>query len=249
MPPRKSTRKAAAKEESYTPWTSTTAEVASHYELDAARGLSPSQVESSREAHGFNELDKEEGKPLWKMVLEQFDDALVKILLLAAAVSFGLAFVEERAPGESLSIVDFVEPLVILVILILNAIVGVWQESNAENALEALKEMQSETARCLRDGEWNHELPARELVPGDVIELRTGDRVPADARVSRLKTATVRLEQASLTGESVAVNKILDPGNDAGCELQAKVRENNTVQDAIGISLQTKHRRVGARDR
>jgi Ca2+-transporting ATPase len=84
---------------------------------------------------------------MWKLVLAQFDDALVKILLLAALVSFGLAFIEERAPGESLSVVDFVEPLVILTILILNAIVGVWQESNAESALEALKEMQSETAR------------------------------------------------------------------------------------------------------
>jgi Ca2+-transporting ATPase len=130
--------------------------------------------------------------------------------------------VEERAPGESLSIVDFVEPLVILVILILNAIVGVWQESNAESALEALKEMQSDTARCLRDGEWDHEFLARDLVPGDLVELRTGDRVPADCRAFRLKTATIRLEQASLTGESVAVNKILDAVADEGCELQAK---------------------------
>lgn len=218
MPPRKSAPP------SYTPWTASAAEVAAHHDLDPAIGLTSTQAEASRAKHGYNELDKEDGKPLWKMVLEQFDDALVKILLLAAVISFGLAFVEERAPGESLSIVDFVEPLVILVILVLNAIVGVWQESNAESALEALKEMQSETARCMRDGEWDHEFPARDLVPGDLIEVRTGDRVPADARVFRLKTATIRLEQASLTGESVAVNKILDPGHDEGCELQAKVR-------------------------
>ena len=82
--------------------------------------------------------------------------------------------------------------------------------------------MQSETASCLRDGEWEMLFPARELVPGDVIELHTGDRVPADARVVRLKTATMRLEQASLTGESVAVNKIVDPAGDPECELQAK---------------------------
>jgi Ca2+-transporting ATPase len=105
---------------------------------------------------------------------------------------------------------------------VLNAIVGVWQESNAESALEALKEMQSETARCLRDGQWRHDFPARELVPGDFVEIRTGDRVPADARVFALKTATVRVDQASLTGESVSVGKITEPVNDPNCELQAK---------------------------
>ena len=81
--------------------------------------------------------------------------------------------------------------------------------------------MQSETARCLRDGAWRHDLPARELVPGDLIEIRTGDRVPADARVT-LRTATVRLDQASLTGESVSVGKSVEPVRDPDCELQAK---------------------------
>ena len=218
MPPR---RKASSKHAS-TPWTDDAEQVAATFGLDPARGLGAKQVAAARSAHGFNELDKEDGKPLWKLVLEQFDDALVKILLLAAVVSFALAFTEERAPGEDISLVDFVEPGVILLILVLNAIVGVWQESNAENALEALKEMQSETARCLRDGAWRHDLPARELVPGDLIEIRTGDRVPADARVTELRTATVRLDQASLTGESVSVGKSVEPVRDPDCELQAK---------------------------
>jgi len=221
-PPRENLSPSPSAGVPFSPWVETAADVAAHHALDTAVGLTPAQVTAARKKFGFNELDKEEGKSMWKLVLAQFDDALVKILLLAALVSFGLAFIEERAPGESLSVVDFVEPLVILTILILNAIVGVWQESNAESALEALKEMQSETARCMRGGEYNHEFPARELVPGDIIELRTGDRVPADARVFRLKTATIRLEQASLTGESVAVNKILDANSDQGCELQAK---------------------------
>ena len=82
--------------------------------------------------------------------------------------------------------------------------------------------MQSETAKCLRNGKWNTELSSRELVPGDIVELRTGDRVPADCRVLKLKTATMRVEQASLTGESVAVGKVLEPVQDEGCELQAK---------------------------
>ncbi len=204
------------------PWAASASDVASAHGVDPANGLTSAAARDALARHGPNELDKEDGKPLWKLVLEQFDDALVKILLAAAAVSFALVWVEDRAPGAPIDLVDFVEPGVILLILILNAIVGVWQESNAENALEALKEMQSDTARVLRDGKWDHAFQARDLVPGDVVEVRTGDRVPADARVVTLKTATIRLEQASLTGESVAVNKDIDAIDDPDAELQAK---------------------------
>jgi Ca2+-transporting ATPase len=138
---------------------------------------------------------------------------------LAACVSFGLAFFEDDGTE---GIRAFIEPAVILLILILNAAVGVWQESNAENALEALKEMSAETARCLRNGRLIPELPARELVPGDIIEVAAGDRVPADARVLKLKTAILRAEQSALTGESVAVNKTATALAPAGCELQSK---------------------------
>lgn len=100
--------------------------------------------------------------------MEQFEDYLVQLLLLSAVLSFVLAFFEN---GGETSITAFVEPLVILLILILNAVVGVWQESNASNALEALKKMQSEKARCIRNGEMNHELNAIELVPGDIIQV------------------------------------------------------------------------------
>ena len=96
--------------------------------------------------HGLNELEQEEGTPLWRLVLEQFDDALVKILLMAAAVSFAMAYFEEGDEG----IRAYIEPFVILLILVLNAIVGVWQESNAEAALEALKAMNDATACVLR---------------------------------------------------------------------------------------------------
>ena len=224
MPPRKSSRSGSSAKGAFAPWAQSPSAVASHFGLDPDRGLTASQVATQREKHGANELDKPEGKSLFALVLEQFDDALVKILLLAAVVSFALAFTEERAPGQDVSIVDFVEPGVILLILVLNAIVGVWQESNAESALEALKEMQSETARCLRDGEWIGDLPARELVPGDLVEIRTGDLVPADCRVFRLKTGALSLSQAGLTGESVSVAKTADAIEDhsVDCELQAK---------------------------
>lgn len=109
------------------------------------------------------------------MVLEQFDDLLVKILLFAAMLSFGLALFEG---DHDEGLAAFVEPLVILLILIINATIGVWQESNAENALEKLKEMQSEHARVYRkEGGFINDLPATELVPGDIVEVWVGDKV------------------------------------------------------------------------
>ncbi|RLN72876.1 hypothetical protein BBJ28_00024499, partial [Nothophytophthora sp. Chile5] len=184
----------------------TPASVLKHFNVTEEKGLTTAEVEKQRQAHGFNELDKEEGTPLWKLVLEQFDDALVKILLGAAVVSFALAMFES---GGEEGIGAFVEPLVILVILVLNAIVGVWQESNAEAALEALKDLQPENARVMRDGEMIT-LPARELVPGDIVEIRVGDKVPADMRLLSMKTTAIRVEQAQMTGESTSVNKDID---------------------------------------
>lgn len=184
----------------------TPAGVLKHFNVSEDVGLSAAAVDAQRAAHGFNELDKEEGTPLWKLVLEQFDDALVKILLGAAAVSFVLAYFE--GSGEE-GISAYVEPLVILVILVLNAVVGVWQESNAEAALDALKDLQPENARVLRDGEMVT-LPARELVPGDIVEIRVGDKVPADLRLISMKTTAIRVEQAQMTGESTSVNKEID---------------------------------------
>ena len=147
---------------------------------------------------------------------------LVKILLVCVVISFALAYFDGHEDGGNLDITAYVEPLVILTILILNAIVGVWQESNAERALEALKEMQSEHAKVLRNGVYVNDLPARELVPGDIVELRVGDRVPADMRVALLKTSTFRVEQSSLTGESAPVNKTHHKIQQEDVELQGK---------------------------
>jgi Ca2+-transporting ATPase len=155
-------------------------------------GLTTSAADAAREKYGANELTKEDATPLWKLVLEQFDDVLVKVLLFAALVSFILAL-----SGDEEGVEAFVEPAVIIAILVLNAMVGVWQESNAEHALEALKEMQSDHAKTYRDGVLVAQLPAALLVPGDVVELSTGDRVPADMRLCVSHTATVRAEQAS----------------------------------------------------
>ncbi|XP_042479489.1 calcium-transporting ATPase, endoplasmic reticulum-type [Macadamia integrifolia] len=202
-------------------WSWSVEQCLKEYSVKLEKGLSSFEVEKRRQKYGWNELQKEKGKPLWQLVLEQFDDVLVKILLVAAFISFVLAYFQGHESGEK-GFEAYVEPFVIVMILVLNSIVGVWQETNAEKALEALKEMQSETAKVLRDGHYVPHLPARELVPGDIVELRVGDKAPADMRVAALKTLTLRVEQSSLTGEAMPVLKSINPVLMDDCELQAK---------------------------
>ncbi|XP_050410087.1 sarcoplasmic/endoplasmic reticulum calcium ATPase 1 isoform X2 [Patella vulgata] len=179
-------------------------EVLDNFGTDENSGLSDEQVKRALEKYGPNELPAEEGKPLWELILEQFDDLLVKILLLAAVISFVLAWFEETEE----QVTAFVEPFVILTILIANAIVGVWQERNAESAIEALKEYEPEIAKVVRQ---NHKgvqrIRASKLVPGDLVEISVGDKVPSDVRVIAIMSTTLRVDQAILTGESVSVLK------------------------------------------
>lgn len=153
---------------------------------------------------GPNELAKEEKTPLWKMVVAQFQDFLVQILLASAFLSFILAFFEDL---EKEGITAFIEPFVILAILIANAIMGVWQENNAQNSLDALKQMQSEHAQCIRDGKLIPELPAAELVPGDIVEIMVGNKAPADCRLLNLSSTSFRTNESSLTGEVKEIDK------------------------------------------
>ena len=152
------------------------------------QGLSQARAEQLLKLHGPNALEVEGADPLWKLFLAQFDDRLVQILLCVAALSYALAYFEGEANG-------WVEPAVILGILLLNAFVGTWQEASASAALDALQKMQPSQARCVRDGQWLHDMNAADLVPGDVIELRVGDRVPADARMISLSTTTLSADE------------------------------------------------------
>ncbi|KAB2073726.1 hypothetical protein ES319_A07G103800v1 [Gossypium barbadense] len=197
---------ASSKVENFPAWAKDVKQCEENFQTNRELGLSSAEVEKRREIYGWNELEKHEGTSIFQLILEQFNDTLVRILLLAAIISFVLAWLDGDEGGEK-EITAFVEPLVIFLILIVNAIVGIWQESNAEKALEALKEIQSEQANVVRDGKKVSNLPAKELVPGDIVELRVGDKVPADMRVLTLISSTVRVEQGSLTGESEAVSK------------------------------------------
>jgi len=189
--------------------TKTGDEVLAFFKTDPEAGLDDGQIKSHQEKYGPNELPAEEGKSLWELILEQFDDLLVKILLLAAIISFVLALFEDHEGDEAIT--AFVEPFVILLILIANAVVGVWQERNAEDAIEALKEYEPEIAKVIRK---NHRgvqrIKANELVPGDICEIAVGDKVPADVRITAIYSTTLRVDQAILTGESVSVIKHTD---------------------------------------
>ncbi|KAL7546873.1 hypothetical protein ACHAWF_010197 [Thalassiosira exigua] len=212
-------------------------ELYDYYRVDPAKGMTSARVTEVRAEHGWNELDKEDPTPLWKLVLEQFDDTLVKILLAAAVVSFALAYFDDAGEhADEEGILAYIEPIVILVILVLNAIVGVWQEANAEAALEALKELQSETARVLRDGKMTT-INSREIVPGDVVEVKVGDRVPADARVVQLKTTSLRIDQSQLTGESESVPKYPETpevASDEDLVVQAKTNVMFATTTVVG---------------
>ena len=183
--------------------------------VDPAVGLSDREAAALRARHGANEMPPELGTPFWKLVLKQFDDLLVKILIAAAVVSFVLGVVDGDGSGA------FVEPGVIVLILVANATVGVLTETNAERAIEELKAYQANLATVLRSCRLKV-LPAAELVPGDVVECVVGNKVPADVRLVSIASSTFRVDQSILTGESGSVSKELTPCASAKAVVQDK---------------------------
>ncbi|KAF9668462.1 hypothetical protein SADUNF_Sadunf14G0006100 [Salix dunnii] len=216
-------------------------EVLDFFRVDPAKGLSDSQVALHAKVYGknvrvqddrvnmeseiklkYDQEGRDEGKkgtPFWKLVLKQFDDLLVKILIAAAAVSLVLALIN----GET-GLTAFLEPFVILLILAANAAVGVITETNAEKALEELRAYQADIATVLRNGCFSI-LPATELVPGDIVEVSVGCKVPADMRMIEMLSNQLRVDQAILTGESCSVEK----------ELESTIATNAVYQDKTNI--------------
>lgn len=163
-----------------------------------AAGLTQQEAEMRLEQNGKNRLEAAKGKSLLRRFLEQIADPMIIILLIAAFISGVLAVVENDS---------FTDVIIILAVVIINAVLGVYQESKAEKAIEALQEMSAATSKVLRDGQVQV-IHSEDLVAGDVILLEAGDAVPADARV--LESASLQVEEAALTGESVPVTKFID---------------------------------------
>lgn len=164
---------------------------------DETRGLTDEQVKTLRAEHGENRLQEKKKKTMFWRFIDQFRDAMILILIAAAIISFVVAITEGN-PKE------FFEPLLILFIVILNAVMGVMQESKAEKALDALKSLSAPHARVIRGGE-ERIVDAAELVPGDIIKVEAGDFIPADARL--LQSVSLKSEESALTGESVPSEK------------------------------------------
>jgi len=156
----------------------------------AGTGLAPDEVARRLALHGPNRLPAERRRPPWLRFALQFHNPLIYVLLAAAAITFGLD--------------DLVDAGVILGVVLVNAAIGFVQEGKAQKALEAVSAMLASHATVLRDGAW-HEIDAEALVPGDIVQLEPGARVPADLRLFRTKN--LRIDEAALTGESVAADK------------------------------------------
>ncbi len=189
--------------------------VLEHLATDENTGLTEKQADILLEKNGENKLKEKKKKSGIQRFFDQFKDVMILILIIAAAVSFVIACVEGN-PKE------FFEPLLILLIVILNAILGVMQESKAEKALDALKNMSAPHARVIRDGV-EKVIDASLLVPGDIIRLEAGDFIPADARL--LKSVSLKSEESALTGESVPSEKNAD----------AKINENAPLGDRCNM--------------
>lgn len=164
---------------------------------NSSRGLETSEVIARQGKYGKNILAEKKKRTMLQRFAEQFKDVMILILILAAVISFVIACIE----GEPK---EFFEPALILLIVIVNAIMGVMQESKAEKALDALKNLSAPHAKVLRDGK-EQMIDAAELVPGDIIRLEAGDFVPADARL--LRSTSLKCEESALTGESVPSEK------------------------------------------
>ena len=162
---------------------------------DTVQGLTEHEVQERLKEYGYNEFKKREHTTLWQKFVAQFKSFMIIVLLIAAAISGVTGYMN----GEGMT-----DALIILVILVANAIIGMVQESKAEKSLDALERMAAPRCKVVRDGE-RRIIESRELVPGDIVEIETGDSIPADLRLT--EAINLKVQEAALTGESVPVEK------------------------------------------
>lgn len=171
-------------------------EIEKLFQTDKSNGLSDEKAEKKLKQNGLNKLEEKKQTSLIIKFFEQFKDFMIIVLICAAIISFVISFIN----GEK----DFFDPIIILFIVILNAIMGIIQENRAEKALTALKSMSSPTAKVIRNGK-RKVIPAEKLVIGDLLVVETGDLIPADARL--VSTVRLKVDESALTGESVPTEK------------------------------------------
>ena len=169
--------------------------------LTLDKGLPRIEIKGRQQLFGPNILSPPATQSLFSLFAEEFEDTLVRILLAASAVSFGLAAISRDAS-------DLTEPFVIGSILILNALVSCWQKRSADDAIRALSDLSPKQTMCLRMGQWAL-VNSADIVPGDVISLTVGTRVPGDARVVQMNATSLLVDESALTGESLPVSKCL----------------------------------------
>ena len=193
------------------PHSETKTEVLNKLSTNSEIGLNAEEIQARKSKYGPNKLREKKKKTTIQRFFDQFKDAMILILIAAAVISFAVVCAEQNW-GE------LFEPLLIVVIVILNAVMGVYQEGKAEKALESLKNMSAPHARVIRNGK-EEIIDAADLVPGDIIKLEAGDFVPADARL--LHSVSLKSEESALTGESVPSEK----------DAEAKVNEKAPIGD------------------
>lgn len=188
-------------------------------ETDEKKGLTSEEVRKRLQKYGYNELEEGKKKSTFVKFLEQFKDFMIIVLIIAAIISGVVGYIQ----GEGIT-----DSIIIMIVVIANAIIGVAQENKAEKSLEALKKLSSYSAKVIRDGHITV-VSSKELVPGDVVVLETGDYVPADIRL--VEAINLKIQEASLTGESVPVEK----STEAILDLEAGIgdRTNMTFSSSL----------------
>ena len=169
-------------------------ETKEYFKVDE-NGLTSEKVSENRAKYGTNELQAKKKKSTFVKFLEQFKDFMIIVLIIAAIISGVVGYIE----GEGIT-----DSIIILIVVVLNAVIGVIQENKAEKSLEALQKLSAHVSKVIRNGKMEV-IPAKELVPGDIVVLDTGDYVPADLRI--IEAVNLKSQEASLTGESVPVDK------------------------------------------
>ena len=195
-----------------------TEEVARRLKTNAKIGLAEKDVEKRKMEFGLNKLEEKKKESIFIKFVKQFNDFMIIILIIASIVSA----VVSKIQGEN----DYVDSIIIIAIVILNAIMGVVQEERAEKSIESLKKLTPKMAKVLRDGKVE-EINAEELVPGDIIELEDGKYVPADCRI--IECHNLKIEESSLTGETIPVEKTTEIIND----------KNITIADINNMAFMT----------